>query len=89
MFSAIVKRATLLQLSLSYFGNRTLLKRDHLLMFFLRLKSGHVFFFFFFFFFSFSFCPRHKIAEGHIEFTLSVCVPDSCPTHNFIGYGGI
>ena len=38
-------------------------------------------------------CPRHKMAEGHIEFTLSVCVclcsPDSCPTHNFIVSGGI
>ena len=35
-------------------------------------------------------CPRHKMAEGHIEFTLSacVCVPDSCPTHNFIVHGG-
>ena len=39
--------------------------------------------------------PRHKMAEGHIEFTLSarvcvyVCVPDSCPTHNFIVHGGI
>ena len=26
--------------------------------------------------------------EGHIEFTLSVCVPDLCPTHNFITHGG-
>ena len=33
--------------------------------------------------------PRHKIAERHIEFTLCVCVPDSCPTHNFIVHGGI
>ena len=68
MLSAIVKRATLLQLSLSYFGNRTRLKRDHLLLFFVHLKSGHVFFFVFFL------CPRHKMADGHIEFTLSVCV---------------
>ena len=47
------------------------------------------------------FMPRLKMAEGHIEFTLSVCaracvfflvrlyVPESCPTHNFIVHGGI
>ena len=31
------------------------------------------------------------MAEGHIEFILSVClcVPDSCPTHNSIMHGGI
>ena len=40
-------------------------------------------------------CPRHKIAGGHIKFTLSarVCVrlyvPESCPTLNFIVHGGI
>ena len=29
-------------------------------------------------------CPRHEMAEGHIEFTLSVCVcvPEPCPGHN-------
>ena len=35
--------------------------------------------------------PCHKMAEGHIELTLSVCVciPDSCATHNVILLGGI
>ena len=27
--------------------------------------------------------PRHEMAEGHMEFNLSVCVPESCPGHNF------
>ena len=38
-------------------------------------------------------CPRHKMAEGHIEFTLSVCVclciPKSCPGHNLAVHDGI
>ena len=44
-------------------------------------------------------CPRHKMAEGNIEFTLSVCVyvfvcfrsciPESCPAHNFVQHGRI
>ena len=40
-------------------------------------------------------CPRHKMAEGHIEFTLSVCVfvclciPESCPGHNLAVHDGI
>ena len=49
------------------------------------------------------FMPRHKMAEGHIEFTLSVCVfvrlcvfafvhlcvPESCPALIFILHGRI
>ena len=27
-------------------------------------------------------CPRHEMGEGHIEFTLCVCVFQSCPGHN-------
>ena len=46
-------------------------------------------------------CPHHKMAEGQIEFTMSararvcvfsfvrLCVPESCPTHNFIVHGVI
>ena len=36
-------------------------------------------------------CPRHEMAEGHIEFTLSVCVcvPESCPGHNLAVHDGI
>ena len=36
-------------------------------------------------------CPRHKIAEGHIESTLFVCVciPESCPGHNLAVLDGI
>ena len=38
-------------------------------------------------------CPRHKMVEGHIEFTLSVCVclciPESCPGHNLAVHDGI
>ena len=38
-------------------------------------------------------CPRHKMAEGHIESYLSLCVclcvPESCPGHNFVMHGGI
>ena len=39
--------------------------------------------------------PRHKMAQGHIEFTLSecvcvcLCVPDSCLIHYFIVHDGI
>ena len=45
-----------------------------------------------------SFCARHRMPEGHIDFTLSVCVcvsvlrlciPESCPTYNFIVHGGV
>ena len=40
------------------------------------------------------YASRHKMAEGHIEFTLSlcvracvcVCVPESCSTHNLVGF---
>ena len=38
-------------------------------------------------------CPRHKMADGHIEFTLCVCVcvcvPESCPGHNLAVHDGI
>ena len=36
-------------------------------------------------------CPRHEMAEGHIEFTLSVCVcfPESCPGHNLAIHNGL
>ena len=44
-------------------------------------------------------CPRHKMAEGHIEFTLSVhacvcvcvcvCVQEPCPGHNLAVHDGI
>ena len=36
-------------------------------------------------------CPRHKMAEGHIELTLRVCVcvPESCPGHNLAVHDGI
>ena len=41
--------------------------------------------------------PRHEMAEGHIEFTLSmcvcvcvcICIPKSCPGHNFAVHDGI
>ena len=37
------------------------------------------------------FMPRHKMAEGHIEFALRVCVcvPESCPGHNLAVHDGI
>ena len=43
-------------------------------------------------------CVGHKMAEGHIEFTLSGCVylcvfssvvPESCPAHKFVLHGRI
>ena len=38
-------------------------------------------------------CPHHKMAEGHIESYLSVCVclcvPESCPGHNLVVHDGI
>ena len=37
-------------------------------------------------------CPRHEMGEGHIEFTLSVCVclyvPESYPNHNLAIHDG-
>ena len=43
----------------------------------------------------FFFMPRNEMAEGHIEFILSVCVcvcvcvPESCPGHNLAVHDGI
>ena len=39
-------------------------------------------------------CPRFEMAEGHIEFPLSVCVyvfvcSESCPGHNLVVHDGI
>ena len=36
-------------------------------------------------------CPLHKMAEGHIEFYLSVylCVPELCQGHNLAKHDGI
>ena len=34
-------------------------------------------------------CPRHKMAEGHIESYLSVCVLESCPGYNLTVHDGI
>ena len=42
-------------------------------------------------------CPHHEMAEGHIEFTLCMCVcicvflcvPESCPSHNLAAHDGI
>ena len=48
-----------------------------------------------------AFMPPNKMAEGHIEFTLSVCVracvracmrvcvPESCPGHNLAVHDGV
>ena len=34
-------------------------------------------------------CLRHEMAEGHTEFTVCLCTPDSCPGHNLAINDGI